>query len=362
LARIAYLRGVLADEQKVLQIIKEELQEIRQKFADPRRTVISDEDTTLEAEDLIPEEEVVITITNQGYIKRMPLDTYRSQKRGGRGITAMGTKEEDFVRHLFITSTHHYFLFFSNRGKVYRLKVHEIPEAGRQAKGTALVNLIYIGQQERITAVIPVREFSSGLYLFMATRFGVVKKTELQQFDTSRRDGIIAIKLDEEDELVEVKLTSGREEIMLCTRQGLVIRFPEGEVHPYGRNARGVKGISLQPGDTVVAMDIVRTEGDVLVVTANGYGKRTPVADYRLQSRGGKGIIGARVTGRTGPVVAMQVVKPEEEIMVISAEGIIIRLRAIDISTMGRATQGVMLMRLAPGDKLVAAALVSGEE
>ncbi|MDQ0284911.1 DNA gyrase subunit A [Desulfofundulus luciae] len=362
LDRIAYLRGVLADERKVLQIIKDELTEMRQKFADPRRTVISDEDTTLEAEDLIPEEEVVITITNQGYIKRMPLDTYRSQKRGGRGITAMGTKEEDFVRHLFITSTHHYFLFFSNRGKVYRLKVHEIPEAGRQAKGTALVNLIYIGQQERITAVIPVREFSNGLYLFMATRFGVVKKTELEQFDTSRRDGIIAIKLDDQDELVEVKLTSGREEIILGTRQGLAIRFPEEEVHPHGRNARGVKGITLEPGDTVVAMDIVRPDGDVLVVTANGYGKRTPVSDYRLQSRGGKGIISARVTERNGPVVAMQVVKPDEEIMVISAEGIIIRLKASDISTMGRATQGVMLMRLAPGDKLVAAALVSVEE
>ncbi len=362
LEKIAYLKGVLADERKVLQIIKDELTEMRQKFADPRRTVISDEDTTLEAEDLIPEEEVVITITNQGYIKRMPLDTYRSQKRGGRGITAMGTKEEDFVRHLFITSTHHYFLFFSNRGKVYRLKVHEIPEAGRQAKGTALVNLIYIGQQERITAVIPVREFSNGLYLFMATRFGVVKKTELEQFDTSRRDGIIAIKLDEQDELVEVKLTSGREEIILGTRLGLAIRFPEEEVHPYGRTARGVKGIDLQPGDTVVAMDVVRPDGDVLVVTANGYGKRTPVADYRLQSRGGKGIISARVTGRNGPVVAMQVVKPEEEIMVVSAEGIIIRLKASDISTMGRATQGVMLMRLAPGDKLVAAALVSAEE
>ncbi|AEG13656.1 DNA gyrase, A subunit [Desulfofundulus kuznetsovii DSM 6115] len=362
LDRIAYLRGVLADERKVLQIIRDELTEMRQKFADPRRTVISDEDTTLEAEDLIPEEEVVITITNQGYIKRMPLDTYRSQKRGGRGITAMGTKEEDFVRHLFITSTHHYFLFFSNRGKVYRLKVHEIPEAGRQAKGTALVNLIYIGPQERITAVIPVREFSNGLYLFMATRFGVVKKTQLEQFDTSRRDGIIAIKLDDQDELVEVKLTSGREEIILGTRQGLAIRFPEEEVHPYGRTARGVKGITLQPGDTVVAMDIVRPDGDVLVVTANGYGKRTPVSDYRLQSRGGKGIISARVTGRNGPVVAMQVVKPDEEIMVISAEGIIIRLKASDISTMGRATQGVMLMRLAPGDKLVAAALVSAEE
>lgn len=362
LEKIAYLRGILADERKVLQVIKEELLEMRQKFADPRRTVISDEDSSLEVEDLIPDEEVVITITNQGYIKRMPLDAYRSQRRGGRGVTAMGTKEEDFVRHLFITSTHHYFLFFSNQGKVYRLKVHEIPEASRQSKGTALVNLLYIGQQERITAVIPVREFSKGLYLFMATRAGVVKKTELEQFDTSRRDGIIAIKLDERDELVDVKLTTGTEEIILGTRQGLAIRFSEKEVLPYGRTARGVKGISLQPGDMVVAMDIVRPDGDVLVVTDNGYGKRTPVSEYRLQARGGKGIISARVTERNGPVSAMLVVKPEEEIMVISAEGIIIRLKASEISSMGRAAQGVMLMRLGPGDRLVDAALVSAEE
>ncbi len=362
LEKIAYLRGILADERKVLQVIKDELLEMRQKFADPRRTVISDEDSSLEVEDLIPDEEVVITITNQGYIKRMPLDAYRSQRRGGRGVTAMGTKEEDFVRHLFITSTHHYFLFFSNQGKVYRLKVHEIPEASRQSKGTALVNLLYIGQQERITAVIPVREFSKGLYLFMATRAGVVKKTELEQFDTSRRDGIIAIKLDERDELVDVKLTTGTEEIILGTRQGLAIRFSEKEVLPYGRTARGVKGISLQPGDMVVAMDIVRPDGDVLVVTDNGYGKRTPVSEYRLQARGGKGIISARVTERNGPVSAMLVVKPEEEIMVISAEGIIIRLKASEISSMGRAAQGVMLMRLGPGDRLVDAALVSAEE
>lgn len=362
LEKIACLRGILADERKVLQVIKEELIEMRQKFADPRRTVISDEDSSLEVEDLIPDEEVVITITNQGYIKRMPLDAYRSQRRGGRGVTAMGTKEEDFVRHLFITSTHHYFLFFSNQGKVYRLKVHEIPEASRQSKGTALVNLLYIGQQERITAVIPVREFSKGLYLFMATRSGVVKKTELEQFDTSRRDGIIAIKLDERDELVDVKLTTGTEEIILGTRQGLAIRFSEKEVLPYGRTARGVKGIGLQPGDMVVAMDIVRPDGDVLVVTDNGYGKRTPVSEYRLQARGGKGIISARVTERNGPVSAMLVVKPEEEIMVISAEGIIIRLKASEISSMGRAAQGVMLMRLGPGDRLVDAALVNAEE
>ncbi|MBE3587899.1 MAG: DNA gyrase subunit A [Thermoanaerobacteraceae bacterium] len=362
LEKIAYLKSVLADEKKVLHIIKEEITRIRQKFADPRRTVIGEEEKNLEAEDLIPEEEVVITITNQGYIKRMPLDLYRSQKRGGRGVTAMGTKEEDFVRHLFITGTHHYFLFFSNRGKVYRLKVHEIPEAGRQAKGTAIVNLLYIDQEERITAVIPVRDFVRGHYLFMATRNGVVKKTELEHFDTSRRDGIIAINLDEGDELVEVKLTGGGEEIILGTAQGLAIRFPEEEVAPHGRASRGVKGISLQPGDAVVAMDTVRPNGDVLVVMANGYGKRTPLTEYRRQSRGGRGIISARVTGRTGEVIALQVVMPGEEFMAISAEGIIIRLKAGEISTMGRSTQGVTLMRLAPGDKLVSVARVNADE
>ncbi|HHW43995.1 MAG TPA: DNA gyrase subunit A [Desulfotomaculum sp.] len=360
--KIAYLKSVLSDEKKILHIIKEEITQIKQKFADARRTVIDEEEKNLEAEDFIPEEEVVITITNQGYIKRMPLDLYRSQKRGGRGVTAMGTKEEDFVRHLFITGTHHYFLFFSNRGKVYRLKVHEIPEAGRQAKGTAIVNLLYIDQEERITAVIPVRDFAKGYYLFMATRNGVVKKTELEHFDTSRRDGIIAINLDEGDELVEVKLTDGGEEIILGTAQGLAIRFPEKEVAPHGRASRGVKGISLQPGDAVVAMDTVRPNGDVLVVMANGYGKRTSLTEYRRQSRGGRGIISARVTGRTGEVIALQVVLPGEEFMAISAEGIIIRLKAGEVSTMGRATQGVTLMRLAPGDKLVSVARVNADE
>ncbi|MQL53208.1 DNA gyrase subunit A [Desulfofundulus thermobenzoicus] len=360
--KIAYLKSVLADEKKILHIIKEEITQIKQKFADARRTVIDEEAKNPEAEDFIPEEEVVITITNQGYIKRMPLDLYRSQKRGGRGVTAMGTKEEDFVRHLFITGTHHYFLFFSNRGKVYRLKVHEIPEAGRQAKGTAIVNLLYIDQEERITAVIPVRDFAKGYYLFMATRNGVVKKTELEHFDTSRRDGIIAINLDEGDELVEVKLTDGGEEIILGTAQGLAIRFPEKEVAPHGRASRGVKGINLQPGDAVVAMDTVRPNGDVLVVMANGYGKRTSLTEYRRQSRGGRGIISARVTGRTGEVIALQVVLPGEEFMAISAEGIIIRLKAGEVSTMGRATQGVTLMRLAPGDKLVSVARVNADE
>ncbi|OAT79896.1 DNA gyrase subunit A [Desulfotomaculum copahuensis] len=360
--RIAYLRGVLADEKKVLGIIKAELTEIKHKFADPRRTIISTEKTEFDDEDLIAEEEVVITVTNQGYIKRLPLNTYHAQRRGGRGVAAMGTKEKDFVRHLFITGTHHYFLFFTNLGKVYRLKVHEIPEASRQARGTPVINLLYIGQDEKITAVIPVREFVEGQYLFMATRRGIVKKTELKQFDTSRRDGIIAIKLDENDELVEVKLTGGREEIFLGTKKGLAIRFPEQDVNAYGRASRGVKGIALTGDDVVVSMDLASPGSSVLAVTANGYGKQTPAEEYRLQSRGGRGIINIKKTPRNGPVVALQVIGPEDEIMMISAEGIMIRMKAAEISTVGRNAQGVTLMRLDEGDQLVAVARVNSNE
>ncbi|MCL6477898.1 MAG: DNA gyrase subunit A [Peptococcaceae bacterium] len=360
--RIAYLRAVLENEWMVYRIIKEELTEIKKKFSDPRRTVISDEEVFLDVEDLIQEEDVVITITNQGYIKRIALDTYKSQRRGGRGIAGMGTKEEDFVRHLFIASTHHFFLFFTNRGKVYRLKVHEIPEGGRTAKGTAIVNLLPIEKDERITAVIPVKEFLEEMYLFMVTRRGIVKKTQLTQYKTSRRDGIIAINLDGGDELVEVTLTDGNQEIMLGTGKGMAIRFFEKDVAPYGRTARGVKGIHLKEGDEVVSMDIVRTGADVLVVTENGFGKRTGVEEYRPQARGGIGLKNVKITGRNGSVVALQIVRPDEEVMMISREGIIIRIRAKDVSLMGRSTQGVTLMRLDQGDKLVAVAKVTSAD
>lgn len=360
--RIACLRSVLEDENKVLDIIKNELMAVRKKFADPRRTVISNEGVNFEAEDLIPEEDSVITVTNHGYIKRIPLDTYRSQRRGGRGVTAMGTKEEDFVRHLFITTTHHYFLFFTNQGKVYRLKVHEIPEAGRQAKGTAIVNLLYIGNDEKITTVIPVREFDPERYLLLATKRGIVKKTSLDEYDTSRRDGIIAITLDEGDQLIDVKLTSGQEEIILATRGGIAIRFAEKEVRSMGRVTRGVRGISLSDNDEVVGMETVRPDAYLLAVTANGFGKLTPLTEYRAQARGGKGLINIRTSERNGNVVAVQVVKGDEEIMMISAYGIIIRLKAGDISAMGRATQGVTLMRLDRGDTVVAVAMVYTEE
>jgi DNA gyrase subunit A len=362
MTRIAYLRGILESEKKVLELIAKELLVIRKKFADPRRSVISDEEVAFGTEDLIPEEDAVITITNQGYIKRIPLDTYRSQRRGGRGVMAMGTKTEDFVRHLFVTTTHHFILFFTNQGKVYRLKVHEIPEAGRQAKGTAIVNLLYIGGDEKISAVIPVKEFDSEQYLIMATGHGLVKKTSLDQYDTSRRDGIIAIFLNEEDHLVDVKLTSGEEQIVLATRKGQAIRFPEEQARPMGRNTRGVKGISLAPKDEVVGMEIVRPEANLLTVTANGFGKRTLLTEYRSQTRGGKGIINIKVNKRNGLVVAVQMIKSDEEIMMVSAEGIVIRFNAEDISKIGRATQGVTLMRLDKGDTVVAVAKVLAEE
>lgn len=362
LEKIAYLKSILADEKKVLGIIKEEILVIKKKYADPRRTVISDEYVSIVTEDLIPEEEVVITITHQGYVKRALQDIYKSQRRGGRGITAMGTKEKDFVRHLFIASTHHYFLFFTNKGKVYRLKVYEIPEASRQAKGTAIVNLLNIEGGEKITTVIPVREFSDDQFLFMVTQRGYIKKTPLNGFDTSRRDGIIALSLEEGDELVDVKLTGGSEEIILGTKKGLAIRFPEEEVRSMGRTARGVKGIALSKKDEVVAMETIRENAYLLTVTANGFGKRTSLSKYRTQSRAGKGIINIRTTARNGPLVTMQVVKEGEEVMMISAEGVIIRLQTEHIPSMGRTTQGVTLMRLNQGDSVVAVAKVVGEE
>ncbi|MFZ5639456.1 MAG: DNA gyrase subunit A [Bacillota bacterium] len=356
--RIAYFRAVLADEKLVLGIIKDELLVIKQKFADKRRSVFTDDDTKIDVEDLIAEEDMVITITHQGYIKRIPLDTYRSQKRGGRGVTAMGTKEEDFVEHLFITTTHHYILFFTNKGKVYRLKVHEIPEAGRQAKGTAIVNLLYITGDEKITTVIPVKTFDTDEYLFTATRHGVVKKTPLKDYINTRKDGLIALTLDENDELIDVKLTQGNEEMILATQKGMAIRFAEKEVRPMGRTARGVRGIRLAGGDSLVGMEAARPDSQLLVVTARGFGKRTPLDEYRLQSRGGKGIMTIRPTKRNGLIAGVKVVKDGEELMIITAEGIIIRLAAEDISSMGRTTQGVTLMRLDSKDSVVAVAKV----
>lgn len=363
LEKIDYLKGILADEKKVLAIIRDELTAIKEKFADTRRTIISNDAVgDFDIEDLIDEEEMVVTITNQGYIKRISMDTYKSQKRGGKGITAMGTKEEDFVRDLFIATTHHYLLFFTNKGKVYRLKVYEVPEASRTAKGTPIVNLLNYDNDEYGTTVIPIKEFEEEAYLFMATKHGIVKKTALTEFNSSRRDGLIAINLDENDKLVAVELTRGKEEIIMCTQAGIAIRFFEEDVRPMGRVTRGVKGITLSQNDHVVNMGVIREGADLFTVTVNGYGKRTPLVEYRSQTRGGKGIINIKTTKRNGPVAGVLVVKDDDEVMMISAEGIIIRLPVKDVSSMSRNTQGVTLMRTGENDHIVSIARVINEE
>lgn len=361
LKTIDYLRAVLASEQMVLDIIKEELLDIRERFADPRRTEIVADAEDIDVEDLIQEEQVAIALTDEGYIKRIPVDAYRRQQRGGRGVTGMTTKPEDFVEQLFITSTHHTILFFSNRGRVFRLKAYEIPEASRTARGTAMVNLIDIDRGEQITTVMPVKEFSDRYFVFMITKKGVVKKTNLDEFVNIRRAGIIAIALDNDDELVSAILTGGDQDLLLITHQGMAIRFNENDVRPMGRTARGVVGIRLDPGDHVVSADVVRPEAQVLIVSENGFGKRTPVDEYRRQGRGGRGIKTLNITPRTGPVAAGRVVDASEEVLLISANGIVLRTSVAGISQMGRSTQGVTLMRLDPGDKVVAVAKVASD-
>ncbi|MEG6522704.1 DNA gyrase subunit A [Desulfotomaculum sp. 1211_IL3151] len=363
LEKIDYLRGILADEKKVLGIIRDELVVIKEKFSDVRRSIISNDAAgDFDMEDLIDEEEMVVTITNQGYIKRISMDTYKSQKRGGKGITAMGTKEEDFVRDLFIASTHHYLLFFTNKGKVYRLKVYEVPEASRTAKGTPIINLLNYDSDEYGTTVIPIKEFTEEAYLFMATKHGIVKKTALTEFNSSRRDGLIAINLDENDKLVAVELTHGKEEIIMCTQDGIAIRFSEEDVRPMGRVTRGVKGITLSQEDYVVNMGVIKEGAYLFTVTVNGYGKRTPLIEYRSQTRGGKGIINIKTTKRNGLVAGVLVVKDDDEVMMISAEGIIIRLPVKDVSSMSRNTQGVTLMRTGEKDHIASIARVVSEE
>ena len=360
--KIAYYKSILADETKLLGIIKDELLQIKEKHNDVRRSQISSHEDKLELEDLIEDEDVVITISHTGYIKRMPSDTYKSQKRGGRGITAMTTKEEDFVEQIFTTSTHNFLIFFTNKGKCYRLKVYEIPEAGRQAKGTAIVNLLNITGDEKITTVIPLKKFDDELFLMAATKMGVVKKTPLAEYDTSRRDGIIAINLEDHDELIGVQLTDGKQDMILVTAGGQAIRFAEEEARPMARATKGVRGIKLMDDDYVVGMEVVRDEGDLLVITANGYGKRTPMEEYRQQARGGKGVFTVRPSARNGEIVGALVVKDDEEIMAISKEGIIIRIKVAEISTMGRTTQGVTIMKMGDHDSVVSMARVAEHE
>lgn len=354
-ALIQKLRAILADESKVRQVVKEELLAIKQKYADPRRTqILPGEDAGFELEDLIAEEDVVITLTHNGYVKRLPVSTYKNQRRGGKGVTALITKEDDYVEHFSVASTHDFILFFTDKGKVYSAKAYDIPEASRQARGTAILNLISLSANEIIRAVIPVREFSDEKYVVMVTKRGLIKKSRLSEFQSARRSGIIGISLEDGDDLVEVKLTDGAQEIILVTAGGLALRFPEEEVRPMGRSSKGVKGIRLRADDYVVGMDIARPESELLVVTKRGYGKRTPLSEYRVQGRGGKGIKTLNVTQKNGPIAALKVVQEQNEIMIISAGGTVIRMNVQEVPSAGRATQGVRLMRT-DGDDLVSA-------
>lgn len=350
LQKIAEYKAILADEQLVLDIISTELNEIKERFGDERRTEITIGEDSILDEDLIPQEEVIVTVTHTGYIKRLPLTTYRSQKRGGKGVIGMDTKDNDFVEHLFVTNSHHYLMFFTNKGKVYRIKAYEIPELGRTARGTPIINLIQIEQGETVNAVIPVQSFDSEHYLFFASRQGVVKKTPLDDYGNIRKGGLIAITLREDDDLIGVKLTDGNKEIIMGTSQGMSIRFPEQDVRSMGRSATGVKGIQLDEGDTVIDMDVVSTDDDVLIVTSKGYGKRTPMDEYRVQSRGGKGIKTLNVTAKNGPVVCLKVVNNDDDLMIITASGTLIRMSMSGISTMGRYTQGVRLINIREDD------------
>lgn len=360
-ALIKKLRNILANPRLVLEIIKQELLEIKEKYGDERRTEITSGEAEFEVEDLIAKEDIVVTLTHQGYIKRLPVTTYKAQRRGGKGITGISTREEDFVETIFITTTHDHILFFSDKGKVYSVKGYDIPEAQRQARGTPIVNLISVDPGELITAVIPVSEFDENSYLFMATKNGIVKKTPLLDFANVRRNGITALNLDEDDALIGVRLTKGDQEVLMVTRDGMAIRFPERNVRPMGRTARGVKGISLDVGDVVVAMDTVKTGAGLLTVTALGYGKRTPVSEYRVQSRGGRGLKTMHITEKNGPIVGARVVHPEDEVMIVTSEGIVIRLEVSGISEQGRNTQGVKLISLEKDDQVVALATVGSK-
>ncbi len=346
---ISEYRAILGDDALVLAVVRKEIIEIRDKFGDERRTKIVSAEGEFDEADLIQEQDVVITISHSGYIKRLPSNTYRSQRRGGRGVTAMGTKDEDFVEHLFITSSHNNLLIFTNKAKVYRLMAYEVPELGRTAKGVPIINLLNIEQGEKISAVIPVSNedmTSDQYYLFTATRKGIVKKTSLSAFSNIRKMGLIALGLRDDDELIGVRLTDGEQEIIMGTKHGMSIRFPESDVRPMGRTAAGVKGISLEAVDEIIDMDVLQPDTTVLVVTTKGYGKRTAIDDYRTQTRGGKGIKTLNITRKNGPVVGLKVVHDSEDLMIITNTGVAIRLHIDDISTLGRNTQGVRLIAL----------------
>ena len=360
---IAHLREILASERLVFDIIKEELLEIKEKYGDERLTKIVAAEGEIDDEDLIKEEQNVITLTHFGYVKRMPIDTYKSQKRGGKGIAGMATREEDFVKQIFTASTHDTILFFSNKGKVYTLKGYELPEAGRTAKGTAIVNLLRLDQGEKITAVIPIANFAEGKYLLMATRNGMIKKTALSEYASVRKSGLLGITLRENDELIGVRLTDGEDDVVLVTSHGMSITFSEKDVRPIGRVSQGVIGIKLDDDDFVIGMEsiISRENATLLAITENGFGKRTELDEYRVQTRGGKGILTYKITAKTGNIVGIRITTDDEDVMIITENGTIIRLEVKDINVLGRTTQGVTLMRTNEG-KVVSIETIKPEE
>lgn len=359
--KIKYYKSILSDEEKLLEIIKEEVKKVKEKYSDERRTAIVNQETDLAIEDLIEEEQIVVTLTNQGYIKRMPLNMYTSQHRGGKGIIGIKTKEGDFVKDIYSTSTHHYFLFFTNQGRVYRLKGYQIPEAGRQARGTAIVNLLNLEDEEKISAVIPIKKFDSDKYLVMCTEKGLIKKTPLIKYE-SNYTGLIGINLREGDKLIDVKYTEGEQNIIIATHKGQSIHFNEQDVRSVGRTAQGVKAIDLKQDDYIVGMGI-DTEGcDLLVITEKGYGKKTALENYRLQNRGGKGIITVNTTEKNGNVAGIKVVKDQEDLMLISEKGKVIRTNVKEISRTSRNTMGVKVMDLTDDDRVVSLAKIASEK
>ena len=361
--QIAYYNQLLADEKMLMNVIRDELLEVKKKYADPRRTRMVADITDIDEEDLIEEEQVAVTLTHLGYIKRISLNAYKTQRRGGKGITGLTTRDNDFVKNMLMTSTHDYLMFFTNTGKAHKIKAYEIPEAGRTAKGTPAVNFLNLMQRERITAIIPIREFSDETYLIGVTKFGTIKKTPISQFDTTRKTGLIAINLKDGDELIGINQTTGSNNVIIVTKHGKCICFSEEDVRSMGRIAGGVRAIKLEKGDEVVSMALVEPGEELLVVTKNGYGKRTPVEDYKIQVRGGKGLLtyDKAKFKKTGELVGAMVVNEDDEILLINSDGIIIRIRACEVSLLGRATQGVRIMKVQEESNIIALAKVIKE-
>ncbi len=364
LEMIAYYNSLLEDEKKLMGVIKDELLEVRDKYADERRTKIVADESEIDEEDLIAEENVAITLTHLGYLKRMPSDTYKTQKRGGKGITGLTTRENDFVKNLIMTSTHDTLMFFTNFGKAHKLKAYEIPEGGRTAKGTPAVNFLSLMQKERITAIIPIQEFSEEKFLIGVTKSGTIKKTPLSQYDVMRKGGLVAINLKEDDELIGIQETTGNNNVIIVTKQGKCICFSEEEVRSMGRQAAGVRAIKLEDGDEVVSMELVKEGQELFVVTEKGYGKRTSVDEYKMQTRGGKGLLtyDKAKFKKTGELVGAMVVNEDDEMMLINSDGIIIRIRAAEVSRLGRSTQGVRIMKVEEDTNIIALAKVISEE